>query len=122
MKTLTGLAAAALLAFTLTACAPAGETTTPPDTDAETEQETDTETDEFQGVTLPGTGEYEVPADAPIGGYELPENQDALPEGCSWTIYVGDDVLAESHGPFLFLTDVTTKFVTDGCPDWVQFE
>jgi hypothetical protein len=31
-------------------------------------------------------------------------------------------VLGESNGPFVFITDVTTRFVTEGCPDWVQFE
>jgi hypothetical protein len=76
----------------------------------------------FEGVTLAGTGDYAVPDAAPIGGFELPDNQDALPEGCTWTVYVGDEVLADSNGPFVFLTDVTTRFVTTGCPDWVQFE
>lgn len=116
-----------LLAGGLAGCAP----TAPADTDSDdsSEMTDDTSTDDsegdeggFAGVTIPGTGDYALPADMPIGGYELPDNQDGLPDGCSWTIYVGDDVLAESNGPFLFITDVTTRFVTEGCPDWVQFE
>lgn len=121
---------AVLLMGGLAACDPAVDTgnsgddgSSETDTDG-TETDTDTDADEggFDGVTVSGTGDYALPADMPIGGYELPENQDALPDGCSWTIYVGDEILAESNGPFLFITDVTTRFVTEGCPDWVQFE
>lgn len=112
-----------LLVGGLAACAPTTDTTGPgADSETETETETETEDGGFVGVTVSGTGDYALPDDMPIGGYELPENQDGLPEGCSWTIYVDDDVLAESNGPFLFVTDVTTRFVTEGCPDWVQFE
>ncbi len=77
----------------------------------------------FVGVVLPGTGTYAVPAEAPIGGYELPNNQDAQPEGCTWRLLDDDGtVMFENNGPFVFLTDVTPIFETTGCPDWVQFE
>lgn len=128
MKTvqLTALAAAALLALTLAGCTPGTSTDTGSDSDTgSSDTETDTEsTDDggFVGATLSGTGDYSVPDQAPIGSYELPDNQDGLPDGCTWTLYEDENVLAESQGSFLFITDVTTRFVTDGCPDWVQYE
>lgn len=115
---------ALLLVGGLTACDPVGDTgNTGGDGSSETDTD-DTETDDggFAGVTLSGTGDYAVPADAPIGGYELPDNQDGQPDGCTWTLYEDENVLAENQGSFVFITEVTTRFVTDGCPDWVQFE
>jgi len=112
-----------LLAGGLAGCAPTGEST---DTgvDDSSESTDDTSTDDeggFEGVTVPGTGDYTLPDDMPIGGYEF-ANEESQPDGCTWTIYVGDSVLSENTGSLVFITDVTTRFVTDGCPDWVQFE
>lgn len=116
-----------LLVGGLTACDPAApndDTAVDTGSNSDESSSDDDSGDEggFAGVTLAGTGDYSVPDAAPIGGFELPDNQDALPEGCTWTVYAGDEVLADSNGPFVFLTDVTTRFVTTGCPDWVQFE
>ena len=64
-----------------------------------------------------------MPGDAPIGGYELPNDQDGQPEGCTWRLLDDDGtVMFENQGSFVFLTDVTPTFETTGCPDWVQFE
>jgi hypothetical protein len=115
---------ALLLVGGLTACDPVGDTSNSGDDESSETETDDTETDDggFAGATVSGTGDYALPADMPIGGYELPDNQDGQPDGCTWAVYVGDDILGENNGPFVFITDVTTRFVTDGCPDWVQFE
>ena len=119
---------ALLLAGGLAGCAPTGPADsgdTGVNDSSETQSETETETDSdgggFAGVTVAGTGDYTLPDDMPIGGYEFAD-ADTQPDGCTWTIYVGDSVLAENNGALVFVTDVTTRFVTDGCPDWVQFE
>jgi len=126
---ITAIAATALLAIALTGCATGPATDTGTDTGTEsgdtTEESTETETGGFVGVTLPGTGDYVVPDQAPIGGYELPDYQDGLPDGCTWMTYLDNgDVFGdgETNGQFVFITDVHVRFVTDGCPDWVQFE
>ena len=115
-----------LLAGGLAACAPtASDTDVSTDDSSETTDDTgsdDSGSDEgFAGVTVSGTGDYTLPDDMPIGGYEFAD-ADTQPDGCTWTIYVGDSVLSENTGALVFVTDVTTRFVTDGCPDWVQFE
>ena len=127
MKTLPAIALSLLLAASLASCTPTStdDTSNDDDSSSEIEESEDDATDDggFDGAVLAGTGDYAVPDDAPIGGYELPDNQDGLPDGCTWTLYIANgDVLAESNGQFVFLTDVTTRFVTDGCPDWHQFE
>ena len=106
-----------LLAGGLAACAP----TTPTDNGDTGTTEEDTSTDDggFAGATIPGTGDYVVPDDIALGGYELPDTQ---PDGCTWTLYQDEAVLAENQGGTVFITEVATRFVTDGCPDWVQFE
>lgn len=124
-KTASSILLVLLLAGGLAACAPTTDTTGTgvDDTTSETEDDAGTQDEGgFAGVTLSGSGDYAVPADAPIGGYELPDNQDGQPEGCTWKLYQDDAVLAENQGSFVFITDVTTRFVTEGCPDWVQFE
>jgi len=113
-----------LLGSGLAACAP----TTPTNTDTGVTEDGDAGTQDeggdaggFEGVTVSGTGDYTLPDDMPIGGYEFAD-EDSQPDGCTWSIYVGDSVLSENTGGLVFVTDVTTRFVTDGCPDWVQFE
>lgn len=126
MRTLLSPVAAALLVIALAACAP-----TTPDTDSgtgtgtesddTTSEETETETGGM--LVLPGTGEYQSGDTMPIGGYQLLGEPDEQPAGCSWSLYAENgDVLAENQGIYVFITDVTGKFVTTGCPDWEQFE
>lgn len=76
-------------------------------------------------VVLPGTGSYAIGADAPYGGFQLHGEPDEQPAGCTWQILDGDGgVSFENQGSYVFLTDVpeAVTFVTDGCPDWEQFE
>ena len=112
---------AILLVGGLTACDPVAPTSNDGDTDSSETETDDTGGGGFAGVTVSGTGDYTLPDDMPIGGYEFADEA-TQPDGCTWTIYVGDSVLAENNGGLVFVTDVTTRFVTDGCPDWVQFE
>lgn len=123
---LTAVTAASVLLLALAGCttpAATGTDGTDSGTDSDTSTEETTESGSSAGVTLPGTGEYTIPDQAPIGGYELPENQDGLPEGCTWQLYLtSGELFVENQGSFVFFTDVTGKFVTNGCPDWVQFE
>ena len=119
VKIIPALAITALLAFGLSGCDPVTES---PDTSTGGDSDV-AETDDggFAGVTLPGTGDYLIPDDAPIGGFEWPD-VDSQPDGCTWTLYHDESVRAENQGNLVFFTDATTRFVTDGCPDWVQFE
>ena len=123
-KTASSILLVLLLAGGLAACAPTAPTNTDTGVTEEDAGTQDEGGDEggFSGVTVSGTGDYATPADMPIGGYELPDNQDGQPDGCSWTLYQDENVLAADQGSFVFITDVTTRFVTEGCPDWVQFE
>ena len=128
MKTLHSSAApAALLLMVLAGCAPTASTGTPdaPDSsDSGSGSGGDSDAG-FVGATLPGSGDYVVPDQAPYGGYELPDYQDGLPDGCTWQTYDKNGTLfgdSETNGQFIFITDVHVRFVTDGCPDWVQFE
>ncbi|MBX3098012.1 MAG: hypothetical protein KF761_00400 [Salinibacterium sp.] len=121
----TALAAAALLALTLAGCGTTAETSTDTDTGSSTDESTDTTDGGFAGVTLPGTGDYSVPDQAPYGSYELPDYQDGLPAGCTWQTYLEDGTVfgdGVTNGQFIFITDVHVRFVTNGCPDWVQFQ
>lgn len=133
MKTLTGataLTAVALLAFALAGCAPAADTSTDTSTDTDsgsdssdtTDESTETETGGFAGVTLSGSGQYSVPDQAPIGGYEL-DGADTQPDGCTWSLQDADGAVQfENQGIVVFITEVNASFTTAGCPDWVQFE
>lgn len=108
-----------LLASGLAACAPTAPTdTSTTEEDAGTQDEGGDDGG-FSGATIAGTGDYVVPDDIALGGYELPDTQ---PDGCTWTLYQDEAVVAENQGGTVFITEVTTRFVTDGCPDWVQFE
>lgn len=125
LRPLTMLAATALLALTLAGCAPAADTSTGDDDTSSSDESSESGTDDggFVGATLPGTGVYSTPDQAPIGSYELPDNQDGQPDGCTWTLSDADgNVLGENQGSFIFITDVTAQFTTNGCPDWVQYE
>jgi hypothetical protein len=89
----------------------------------------DTTTDEapavVSGAVLPGTGSYVIGTDAPYGGYQLHGEPDSQPSGCTWSIQDGDGIaVVEDQGMYAFLTDVPeyVTFVTEGCPDWEQFE
>lgn len=118
------LAASAVLTLGLVGCAPTAPAAPGDAVDSGDDSVTvDEDPGSFAGAVLPGTGTYAVPDDAPIGGYELPNDQDGQPEGCTWRILDADGtVMFENQGSFVFLTDVTPTFETSGCPDWVQFE
>ena len=121
-SSLAAIAATALLAFSLAGCAPTTDTSTEADPDDTTTEESDTD-DSSSLLVLPGTGEYESGDSIPIGGYQLTGEPAEQPAGCTWTLYTADgDVFSENQGSYVFITDVTGKFVTSGCPDWEQFE
>ncbi|GEL94481.1 hypothetical protein [Cellulomonas composti] len=131
-----GLATAALLA--LAACsddaAPAdhddtavtADATTAPDPADETGTETDEDPDTAPaGAVVAGTGRYAIGTDLPYGGYQLHGEPAEQPAGCTWSIEDADgEVQFDDQGSYAFLTDVPefVTFVTDGCPDWEQFE
>ena len=133
-RALPALAIAALALSTLTACGPEDQESPPaedtfavdtmePDTgdDAETEEDDGG----FIGVTLPGTGSYAIGTDIPYGGFQLLGEPSSQPDGCTWSIVDEDGaVFVENHGPYVFITDIpeAVTFITDGCPDWEQFE
>ena len=76
-------------------------------------------------IVLPGTGRYAIGTEAPLGGYQLHGEPDEQPAGCTWSIEDADGVAAfENQGQYVFLTDIkeAVTFVTDGCPEWEQFE
>lgn len=115
-------AATALLAFSLAGCAPTTDTSTGTDTDDTATEESDMD-DSSSMLVLSGTGEYVSGDSIPIGGYQLTGEPAEQPDGCTWTLFTADGgVLAENEGSYVFITDVTGKFVTNGCPDWEQFE
>ena len=79
----------------------------------------------FVGVTLPGTGKYAIGTDIPYGGFEFADGVLEQPAGCTWSIVDEDGVAVfENQGQIVFITDIpeAVTFITDGCPDWVQFE
>ena len=76
-------------------------------------------------VVISGTGRYAVGTDIPFGGYQISGEPASQPDGCTWSIEDADGVVAfENQGSYAFLTDIPEGvfFVTDGCPDWEQFE
>lgn len=76
-------------------------------------------------VVLPGTGSYVIGTDAPYGGYQLHGEPSEQPQGCTWSIEDADgNATFENQGQYVFLTDIkeAVTFVTEGCPDWEQFE
>lgn len=76
-------------------------------------------------IVLPGTGRYAIGTEAPYGGYQLHDEPDEQPAGCTWSIEDADGVAVyENQGQYAFLTDIkeAVTFVTDGCPDWEQFQ
>ena len=117
---------------TLTACDP-GEQESPPAEDTFAPDATDTAADDattdddggFVGVTLPGTGSYAIGTDIPYGGFQLLGEPASQPDGCTWSIVDEDGaVVFENNGSYVFITDIpeAVTFITDGCPDWEQFE
>lgn len=80
---------------------------------------------DVKGAVLPGTGKYEIGTEAPYGGYRLSGEPEGQPAGCTYSIQDADgEPTFENLGSYVFLTDIkeAVTFVTDGCPDWVQFE
>jgi len=77
-------------------------------------------------LVLAGTGRYAIGTQAPYGGYQIKGEPDAVPPGCTWSIQDADGevFVDQSNGIYAFITDVpeAVTFVTDGCPDWEQFE
>ncbi len=76
-------------------------------------------------IVLPGTGRYAIGTEAPYGGYQLHGEPDSQPAGCTWSIQDEDGVAVfENQGQYAFLTDIkeAVTFVSDGCPDWEQFQ
>ena len=120
------LAAAALLALAGCGGTPAAESPPAPAVDAPADAPADSGSDDAGSgfVVLPGTGTYAIGADAPFGGYQLVGEPDALPGGCTWSIEDETGAIYENNGLYVFLTDIpeAVTFVTNGCPDWEQFE
>jgi hypothetical protein len=76
-------------------------------------------------VVLAGSGSYAIGTEAPYGGYQLKGEPDEQPDGCTWSILDADGgTTFTNEGPYVFITDIkeAVTFVTDGCPDWEQFE
>lgn len=128
-RTVAALAVAALAAaLALTGC---GSTSSPaPDQGSSGDTSSDTSSDDDSSspglLVLSGTGSYAIGTDAPYGGYQLSGEPAALPAGCTWSILDADGgvFLDQSNGLYVFITDVpeAVTFVTNGCPDWEQFE
>ena len=128
----TAASATLLLLAALVGCAPeAGSDAPATDPGAGTTTEESAETpaegpSEDSGmVVLPGTGSYAIGTEAPYGGYELSGDVLEQPAGCTWSIVDEDGVAAfADQGQFVFLTDIPegVTFITNGCPDWQQFE
>ena len=127
------LALGAALALGLSACggpgdsdnvAP-GETTSAAASTPDAEATDEATTGGFVGVTVPGTGKYAIGTDIPYGGFEFADGVLEQPAGCTWSIVDEDGVAVfENQGQIVFITDIpeAVTFITDGCPDWVQFE
>ncbi|HWL01663.1 MAG TPA: hypothetical protein VNQ52_04735 [Microbacteriaceae bacterium] len=122
-------AAAAML--TLTGCG--GASSPPPDqgsaVDNSSSADGNSSSDDSTGsvlLVLSGTGRYAIGTEAPYGGYQIKGEPDAVPPGCTWSIQDADGevFVDQSNGIYAFITDVpeAVTFVTDGCPDWEQFE
>ncbi len=129
-----GLALGAALAIALTACGGSGDpdqvepgATTSDAASTPDAEATDDGTDggDFAGVTLPGTGSYAIGTDIPYGGFQLKGEPASQPDGCTWSIVDEDGAAAfENQGSYVFITDIpeAVTFITDGCPEWEQFE
>lgn len=121
------LAVGAAVILGVAACAP---TTSEPDagtgsTDESAQTETDTGEAASDMVVLPGTGTYVIGVDIPYGGFQLMGEPAEQPAGCTWAILDADGAASfENQGSYVFITDIAeaVTFVTDGCPDWEQFE
>jgi len=125
------LPAAALLLLLAGCAAPAATTTPDAPADADTSgTSVDTTTDDGGSddgamLVLSGTGRYAIGTEMPFGGYQLHGEPDAQPAGCTWAILDADGgTTFENDGQYVFITDIpeAATFVTDGCPDWEQFE
>lgn len=128
--------AAVLLTLGLSACAPASDSGDQAGSDGQAASDdqggsdaapADESDDDaaFDGVVLPGTGSYAIGTEAPFGGYQLTGEPDEQPVGCTWSIQDADGAATfEDQGIYVFLTDIpeAVTFVTNGCPDWEQFE
>lgn len=128
---LLSIAAAATL-LTLTGCtagAPASSDQGHSDDSGSTESMNDGGTDDSADpnlIVLSGTGRYAIGTEAPYGGYQIRGEPSPLPAGCTWSIQDadGEAFVDQANGAYAFLTDVpeAVTFVTEGCPDWEQFE
>ena len=131
------LGGAALLLLALTGCGVGSDTGSDPGNSGTTDQSTDsddsTTTDDSGSsddsgagyVTLSGTGTYTIPDQMPFGGYQLQGEPDSQPAGCTWSIQDSSGGHTfENQGSYVFITDIpeAVTFVTEGCPDWEQFE
>ena len=133
-STVVAACAATLLLFALSGCTPEPATDAPvtdssdsgDSSDSSSDESTTEDTGADAGMTvLPGTGSYAIGTDAPYGGYELAGGVLEQPDGCTWSIVDEDGVVTfADQGQFVFLTDIpeAVTFITNGCPDWQQFE
>lgn len=128
-------AAVLLLTLALAGCETGAGTTS--DAPASSGSDTSTDTDSSTGsddasddasagyITLSGTGTYTIPDQMPFGGYQLQGEPDSQPAGCTWSIQdASGGHTFENQGSYVFITDIpeAVTFVTEGCPDWEQFE
>jgi len=116
-----------LLFAALVGCAPVASSDAPvTDTDESTTEETTDDAPADTGmVVLPGSGSYAIGTEAPYGGYELSGGVLEQPAGCTWSIVDEDGAVTfADQGQIVFLTDIPegVTFITNGCPDWQQFE
>lgn len=97
-----------------------------PTADAEpTEQATEDPAEASVGALFPGTGSYAIGVDIPLGGFQVLGEPVGLPDGCTWSIVDEDGaVYVENQGVYVFLTNIpeAVTFITNGCPEWEQFE
>jgi hypothetical protein len=118
-RTLDTILLAAGVAVALAACTPTAPGGDAPGGDP------DDQGGSFSGVTLPGTGRYAIGTEAPFGSYQLKGEPDSQPEGCTWSIEDADGgATFADQGSYVFITDIkeAVTFVTNGCPDWEQYE
>jgi hypothetical protein len=121
------LAVAAAVILGVSGCA---QSTSEPDagtggSDEPAQSETDTGETTSDMLVLPGTGTYVIGVDIPYGGFQLMGEPTEQPAGCTWAILDADGAASfENQGSYVFITDIAeaVTFVTDGCPDWEQFE
>lgn len=95
------------------------------DTDSSTGSDDASDDTDADYITLSGTGTYTIPDQMPFGGYQLQGEPDSQPAGCTWSIQdASGGHTFENQGSYVFITDIpeAVTFVTEGCPDWEQFE